>query len=228
MKNKMPSASKECNDLLILLLQQQKKNDDENLNSEGVPMINEAQNPPLPQATNPSSQAAQAPSQIVPTPLATPKKVNKLTESLPRNVVPNRNGIANTLPSTTKTGANLDNQKSSNPNSNNLQSKSKTNQNTNEQDKLNAEFLVELSEETVEYDDSEEQTDENIKKNNSEKPQTPDNNKTGGKLSPVKKENRDDDESYEYELESGSGSYETVGEMDEPVAANAAVATSNK
>ncbi|KAE9526916.1 hypothetical protein AGLY_013564 [Aphis glycines] len=205
MEKKMPSVSKECG-----------------------PMINETQNPPLLQATMPSSQAAQAPPQIVPSLLATPKKVNKLTESLPRSTVPNRNGIANTLPSTTKTGANPDNQKSSNPNSNSPQSKSKTNQNTNEQDTLNSEMLLELSEETVEYDDSEEQTDENIKKNNFEKPQTPDNNKTGGKLPPVKKENRDDDDSYEYESGSGSGSYETVEEKDEPVAAYAAVGTSNK
>lgn len=228
MKKKMPSVSKECNDLLNLLLQQQKKDYDKNLNSEGVPMINEAQNPPLVQSTKPSSQATQAPPQIVPSPLAMPKKVNKLTEPLPQSVIPNRNEIANTLPSTTKTGANPDNQKNINPNSNNPQSKSKTNQNTNEQDKLNAEILVELSEETVEYDDNEEQTDENIKKNNSEKPQTPDNNKTGGKLPPVNKENRDDDDSYEYESGSGSGSYETVEEKDKPVAANAAVGTSNK
>jgi len=228
MKKKMPSVSKECNDILNLLPQQQKKKDAEHLDSEGVPMINEAQNPQLLQATMSSSQAAQEPPQIVPSPLATPKKVNKLTESLPRSVVPNRNGIANTLPSTTKTGANPDNQKSSSPNSKSPQSKSKTNKNTNEQDKLNSEILLELSEETVEYDDSEEQTDENIKKNNSEKPQTPDNNKTGGKLPPVKKENRDDDDSYEYESGSGSGSYETVEEKNEPVAAYAAVGTSNK
>lgn len=221
----MPSASKECNDLLNLLLQQQKKNDAENLNSKGVPITNEAQNPSLLQSSQASTQA---PPQIVPSPLATPKQVNKSTESLPGSVVSNRNGIANTLPSTTKTGANPNNQKSSNPNSNNPQPKSKTNQKTNEQDKSNNQIIVELSEETVEYDDSDEQTDVNIKKNNSGKPQTPVNNKTGGKLPPVKKENRDDDESYEYESGSGSGSYETVEDNVEPAAANAAVGTSNK
>jgi len=81
----------------------------------------------------------------------------------------------------------------------------------------------------MEYDDSEEQTDVNIEKNNSEKPQTPNNNTTGGKLPSVKKD-PNDDESYEYKSGSGSlsGSYETVEENDVPVAANAAVGTSNK
>lgn len=47
MKNKIPSTSKECNDLLNLLLQQQKKNDAENVNSKT-----------LPQNTTPSTQAS--------------------------------------------------------------------------------------------------------------------------------------------------------------------------
>ncbi|XP_026813078.1 uncharacterized protein LOC113553766 [Rhopalosiphum maidis] len=226
-KKKIPSTSIECNDLLNLLLQQQKKNDAINLNSKDAPIIQT--NKPSTQASpliSPTPQIVtltQAPllilptPQIVPSPSTTPKTANRLTISSLRNIVPNKNGVANTLPSTRITGANPNKQQNSHLNRNKLQPKLKNQQTANKEDKTNGELLLELSDETVEYYDTNELSDENVKQNN--KHQTTNNNKIDEKLPPAKKEKLDES----YVSQSGSGSYYESFEEEKPAVANVAV-----
>ncbi|XP_060841994.1 uncharacterized protein LOC132922468 [Rhopalosiphum padi] len=220
-KKKIPSTFTECNDLLNLLLQQQKKNDAVNLNSKDAPIIQTNKPPtqasPLISPTPQIETLTQAPPlQIVPSLSTTPKTANRLTVSSPRNIVPNKNGVANTLPSTRITGVNPNKQQNSNLNSNKLQPKLKNQQIANKKDKTNGELLLELSDETVEYYDTNELSDENVKQN--KKLQTTNNNKIGEKLPPAKKEKLDES----YESQSGSGSYESF-EEEKPAVANVAV-----
>jgi len=220
-KKKIPSTFTECNDLLNLLLQQQKKNDAVNLNSKDAPIIQtnkpSTQASPLISPTPQIETLTQAPPlQIVPSLSTTPKTANRLTVSSPRNIVPNKNGVANTLPSTRITGVNPNKQQNSNLNSNKLQPKLKNQQIANKKDKTNGELLLELSDETVEYYDTNELSDENVKQN--KKLQTTNNNKIGEKLPPAKKEKLDGS----YESQSGSGSYESF-EEEKPAVANVAV-----
>lgn len=215
MKNIIPSTSKECNDLLNILLQQQKENGAENVNFKNSPIVNGASNRLPLQGTTLSTQASP---QISPSPKTAPKTVNKLTASSPRNAIPNKNGVTNTLPENGIADANLNEQQNNHPNSNKIQSK----QTPNKEDNKNDEIVLELSEET--YEDSNEQSDENIiKEDSSVKPQTP-NNKAGNNL-PVLVENEklDVDSSYE----SGSGSYESYDDDDDNKVVDA-VPTSNK
>lgn len=212
MKNIIPSASKECNDLLNILLQQQKENGAENVNSKNSPIVNGASNKLPLQGTT-----TQASPQISPSPKTAPKTVNKLTASSPRNTVLNKNGVTNTLPENGIADANLNEQQNNHPNSNKIQPK----QTLNQEDNKNDEIVLELSEET--YEDSNEQSDENIKEDSSVKPQTP-NDKAGNNLPvPVENEKLDVDSSYE----SGSGSYESYEDDNDNKVVNA-VPTSNK
>jgi len=183
-KKTVPSTFTECNDLLNLLLQQQKKNNFVNLNSKDAPIIQT--NKPSTQASpliSPTPQIVtltQAPTLILPTPQivlsppTTPKTANRLTVSSPRNIVPNKNAVANKLPSARITDDNLNKQENSNLNSNKLQTKLKNQQTANKENKTRHELLLELSDETVEYYDTNELSDENVKQNN--KLQTTNNN----------------------------------------------------
>ncbi|XP_025199486.1 uncharacterized protein LOC112597590 [Melanaphis sacchari] len=205
MKEKIPNSSKESNDLLNLILQHQKKNGADNLKLKYVTIINEDPNLPLLQGTKLS---------------ATAQTENTLTKASPRNFKSNKCGVARKTPS-----ANLNEQQNINLNSNQLQPKPNTKQTAYKMDKTKDQIFVELSSETVEYYDSYEQSDKEIKKDNSKKSQTSNNDKIDKKLPTVKKENIDNNQSYE--SQSGSESYESF-EEETPAKANVALGTSNK